>query len=641
MKYRADIDGLRALAVLAVAIFHINASCMPNGFLGVDVFFVLSGFLITTILYKDISQHTFSFKEFYARRIRRILPVFFVVLFVCLGIAYWLYMPADAVSVGKSALGSVFFAANLLFARHSGYFDVSSEEKPLLHIWSLSIEEQFYFLFPSILIALLWGYDKFISSKEGISRSSFTITALSLLLLLSLGSSFVPVTWEDVRLSEYYLPHIRFGELLSGSVLAVYMSSGARPTRRTAMWLGSLSLVTMIICLFLPNTFVSPWFPGFLALVPCLATVGLLYCNQVDYVGSKIFSSKPVVWVGKISYSLYLWHWPVLAFMRYFWGVGVLPLWLNGVAVVLMFGLSALTYYFVEQPIRKLPWRVGRSALAFYIVPAAIVLGVYFFKKDFPPIAPEYAGFMDETTCCFNTLEGDCLLGAEGVEPKVLVVGDSHTAQLSRFWDYVGKAEGWSAFVSSSIACPFFIDYDYRVPWQIGEACPERNQFVREHYKDFPVIVLANYWGTQDYAGFAEFGDHLRATLSALLESGKKVYLVNSSYQIATPPVREYYAAMRGVKMRLERWDRDPRGEVYRTTQKNAERFKRIVLEEFPEVEWVDLEPYLPYDLKHEGKPLMGDSHHLNGYGTDFIARRFVEDRRLISKELLEPLPAQ
>lgn len=635
MKYRADIDGLRALAVLSVTIFHINASWMPNGFLGVDIFFVLSGFLITSILYKDITTDNFSFKEFYARRIRRILPVFFVVLLTCLGLAYWLYMPEDAISVGKSAIGSVFFAANLLFARHSGYFDVSSEEKPLLHIWSLSIEEQFYFVFPSILIGLFWLYNRVGANKRDSSQIKFIVGSLSLLLLLSLVSSFIPIKWDDVRLSEYYLPHIRFGELLSGSVLAIHMSSGARPNQTTATWIGSISTIILIICLFLPGIFVSPWFPGLLALIPCLATVGLLYSNQLNYMGSKAFSSKPIVWIGKISYSLYLWHWPILAFMRYFWGVGVLPLWLNGVAIILMFGLSTITYYFIEQPIRKLPWTITPSSLAFYILPASIVLGIYTFKKDFLEISPEYAGFIDNTTCCFNTLEGDCLLGTEGVEPKVLIVGDSHTAQLSRFWDYVGKEEGWSAFVSSSIACPFFIDYDYRVPWQIGETCPERNKFIREHYKDFPIIILANYWGTQDYAVHPEFTSQLRSTLHTLLNAGKKVYLVNSSYQVNTPPVREYYAAMKGVNMNLERWNRDPRGEIYRITQDNANRIKAIVTKEFPEVEWVDLEHYLPYDLKYEGKPLMGDSHHINGYGADFIAREFVKNRRLLKESEL------
>lgn len=155
IAYRTDIDGLRALAVLAVIIFHLNPKWLPNGFLGVDIFFVLSGFLITSIIYPQINNKTFSFIEFYRRRIKRILPIFFIVIATGMLIAYLLYIPQDAIEVGRSAFYSVFFLANILFARQGGYFDTSSEEKPFLHIWSLSVEEQFYFIFPIFLILIV------------------------------------------------------------------------------------------------------------------------------------------------------------------------------------------------------------------------------------------------------------------------------------------------------------------------------------------------------------------------------------------------------------------------------------------------------------------------------------------------------
>lgn len=216
-SYRADIDGLRALAVLSVTIFHLRASWMPNGFLGVDIFFVLSGFLITTILYREITTDTFSFARFYIRRIRRILPAFFVVVFVALGLGLLLFQYGDLYALKKSAIASVAFLANIEFARQGGYFDVSAEEKPLLHIWSLSVEEQFYFVFPLILIFCI----KMLKGG-GMSKLKLRLNlVLSLFALVSFALSFVPIVVFGWELEAYYLPHLRFGELLIGSILAI------------------------------------------------------------------------------------------------------------------------------------------------------------------------------------------------------------------------------------------------------------------------------------------------------------------------------------------------------------------------------------------------------------------------------------
>ncbi|KGO01472.1 acyltransferase family protein [Porphyromonas sp. COT-290 OH3588] len=642
LKYRADIDGLRALAVLSVVIFHIDPSWMPNGFLGVDIFFVLSGFLITSILYKEIIAKSFSYKTFYVRRIRRILPVFFVVVAASLALSYWLFLPDDAISVGKSAIGSILFGANMLFARHSGYFDVSSEEKPLLHIWSLSIEEQFYFIFPTILILLVWFYGRFIKGrfKGEMNLRKFLYFTLGAMLILCLISSFVPVQFLGITLSSYYLPHIRFGELLVGSLLAIHMSE-ASENGCSAPWryklMGILALIVLLLSLIPRNTFISPWFPGLLALIPCSATALLIYCNRESYWVSKFFSLAPVVWIGKLSYSLYLWHWPVLAFIRYFWGVGVLPLWLTGWAIVAMFGLSALSYYLVEQPIRKLPLSFGKSLAAFYLIPAVIIISFVLLKKDFLPIEPQYSGFLDQTNCCFNTLEGDCLMGNLEKEPKVLIAGDSHTAQLSRFWDYMARYEGWSAFVSASISCPFFFEYDNFIEWQGEGVCASRNDFLRQEYKRYPIIILANYWGARDYAANQKvILANLFQTLERLTKERKKVYLVNSSYQVNTPPVREYYAEMKGVALHLNRWDRDPRGSLYEETKRNATVVREFVEKNFPHVTWIDLERYLPKDLKWEGKPMMGDAHHLNAYGAEVLAKIFSQNGRLIEPKDLQ-----
>lgn len=212
-KYRPDIDGLRAIAVISVIIFHINPSWLPSGFLGVDIFFVLSGFLITSIIYREMSEGVFSFKKFYIRRIKRILPLFFVVLLVGLCVCWYVFLPQDIARVTDSAIASVMFLANRFFARQrGGYFDIGSNEMPFLHIWSLSIEEQFYFVFPFVLLLIF----KLPFLKQN------KLKVLLIMILVSLCSAFIDLKEIGILWDVYYMPHIRAGEMLIGSFLAVY-----------------------------------------------------------------------------------------------------------------------------------------------------------------------------------------------------------------------------------------------------------------------------------------------------------------------------------------------------------------------------------------------------------------------------------
>lgn len=212
--YRRDIDGLRALAVLSVTIFHFSSHWLSGGFLGVDIFFVISGFLITSALYRAIAKKEFSFKDFYIRRIRRILPAFFLMLFVGLLLARSTFEAADIASTNKDGFASAFFFANIHFAQGSGYFDLWSEERLFLHIWSLSIEEQYYFIFPILLIGLM--------KVEYLRNRLFQVLTIIMLLLLLSAFLWTPANGGfDV----YYLPHLRFVELLVGSLLAVLVES--------------------------------------------------------------------------------------------------------------------------------------------------------------------------------------------------------------------------------------------------------------------------------------------------------------------------------------------------------------------------------------------------------------------------------
>ena len=236
LTYRADIDTLRAVAVLSVVCFHFSKTWLPGGFLGVDVFFVISGFLITLILHREMNAGVFSFKNFYVRRMKRILPVFFVVVLTALVLGAMLFTPDDFAMLSRSALASVLFAANFYFARGQGYFDPAQEEKPLLHIWSLSIEEQYYFVFPILLLLVV--------------RRSYReqMLFMALLMLMSLLAAYIPT-----GLDKYYLPHLRAFEMLTGSMLAVFVQqqtlAGKKPGEKTAACGSLLAGLTLLACL--------------------------------------------------------------------------------------------------------------------------------------------------------------------------------------------------------------------------------------------------------------------------------------------------------------------------------------------------------------------------------------------------------
>lgn len=273
-NYRADIDGLRALAVLSVVAFHFNDYRVPNGFLGVDIFFVLSGYLITNVIYNEIKQNKFSFKDFYIRRIKRILPAFFTVLLVGLALSRLLFLPDDYSEVKESALSAILFVGNFFFAQlDGGYFSGEINQKPFLQLWSLAVEEQFYFIFPIILIGLTAFTQK---CKRFIRSGTILILILLGLTIISTLSGLIHYTWDS-----YYLAHIRFSEMLIGAMLAIFLvehpKSQISSTNNTI--LSIISLIIILVSIFW-GPYVKPYFPGVLALIPCLATSGLIYAGR-------------------------------------------------------------------------------------------------------------------------------------------------------------------------------------------------------------------------------------------------------------------------------------------------------------------------------------------------------------------------
>lgn len=362
--YRADIDGLRAIAILAVVAFHAFPAALPGGFVGVDIFFVISGFLISRLILVELDAKRFSFLDFYARRIKRIFPILSVVLASAF-LFGWSVLYSDAYgSLGKHIAGATAFVSNFVYLFESGYFDVDASAKPLLHLWSLAIEEQFYVVWPVLLV---------------LARRTMRLTdaaLLRLLLALTLASlaGCIYLTGNDAS-QAFYLPFTRFWELSLGGVTYLLTKHNG-PHRQAARWWPWLGLGLLASAFWYIDQDAA--FPGYLALLPCLATATLLGAPATHTI-RKALSLKPVVFIGLTSYSLYLWHWPALFFLR---ELVVNPTPLQRLAcLALSFFLAVCGYVVIERPVRRTTWR-GAPILLLCLMTLIGLVGLNSYQRN-------------------------------------------------------------------------------------------------------------------------------------------------------------------------------------------------------------------------------------------------------------------
>lgn len=443
-KYRADIDGMRALAILAVLIFHAYPSSLPGGFVGVDVFFVISGYLISGIIFRGLTLGSFSFFDFYARRVRRIFPAVTVVLLASFVLGIFFVTPFVMKDMVKEAPYAAFFIENIrLFLQHGEYWDVGTELKPYMHFWSLGVEEQYYIFYP-LICYFLW-------------KGSTKVFLLSLIgmLLISFGWCLYDSFNEPIR--AFYMLHARFWELLIGGVLAyvelkwpdykghTFSSSITRKDMDNA-----LSTVGLILILIAIATFhEGDTFPGWRALLPTVGSVLIIMAGSEAYLNKKFFSNKVAVFIGLISYPLYLWHWPLISIARNNLG-GSLPTGLlMAVIVCCSFVLAYLTYTLIERPMRsmKATWKL---VVALVLVLLISTIGVkQLSRKDdmlerwmFVNLPQEPLEFLRDyhiedpmdPTCIEKFGKENAICHALGEERHTIIFGDSH-AMLS--WNYI------------------------------------------------------------------------------------------------------------------------------------------------------------------------------------------------------------
>jgi peptidoglycan/LPS O-acetylase OafA/YrhL len=420
-QYRADIDGLRAVAVLSVVVFHAFPGSLPGGFIGVDVFFVISGYLISTIIFSNLERGSFSFRQFYGRRIMRIFPALLLVLFASFTFGWFALLPDEFAQLGKHVAGGASFISNFLLQSESGYFDNTAETKPLLHLWSLAIEEQFYLFWPLLLSFVHrrgWGF-------RGITAS---------IAAVSFATNIHAVTSDPV--GAYYLPLPRFWELMLGGLLAYGVLHHPRIVDRYGglqSWVGALLLALGLIVIGQGRPF-----PGWWALLPTMGTVLLISGDRDAWLNRHVLASKFLVWFGLISYPLYLWHWPLLSFARLIDEHAPLPwirLALLGGAVL----LAWLTYRFVEQPLRSSCPAKYRIPLLIALLFCAVLGGTLARQNLFVARAtdPGYLAVMrapNEWEYLKNNPQSrhigrDMFEIASGKSEVTLFLGDSHMAQ--------------------------------------------------------------------------------------------------------------------------------------------------------------------------------------------------------------------
>jgi peptidoglycan/LPS O-acetylase OafA/YrhL len=445
MKHRPDIDGLRAVAVIPVVLFHAGVLYFGGGYIGVDVFFVISGFLITGILLEDIRKERFSIAKFYERRARRILPALFIVLLFASIAAYKLLMPNDARDYGRSLVATLFFASNIAFSREMGYFDGPAELKPLLHTWSLAVEEQFYIVYPLFLFLVT----RFFRKKYA--------TAISSVLLISFAYSVWRVHTEPS--TSFYVATTRAWELLIGGLLAIQSVPRLRH-KLSANFLGvaGLGLIAYGVFAFSAAT---P-FPGVNAIFPCLGAALIIYSGmEVETVVSKMLSLKPMVFVGLISYSLYLWHWVIIVYTKQYLGHALTGR--DSIAVILTsFIAASLAWKYVENPFR------GRGAIGtrttIFAGAAAVamlfaVFGVAAMKTHgFPSRLPEQARVLIDGRDDFWSRRDDCdhkicRVGVAGPPESFLLWGDSHAGALAPLFERLAVSNKIAGAVAFHSGC--------------------------------------------------------------------------------------------------------------------------------------------------------------------------------------------
>jgi peptidoglycan/LPS O-acetylase OafA/YrhL len=654
LDYRPDIDGLRAIAVLAVIGFHAFPTWIRGGFVGVDVFFVISGYLISTILLAGMERGSFRFSQFYIRRIRRIFPALIVVLLACMVAGWFLLFSFEYKALGKHVAGSAAFASNFVLWDEAGYFDKAAATKPLLHIWSLGIEEQFYIVWP-LLLYLVW------------KRKAATLALL--LLLLTVSFTFNVLASDPA--ADFYSPLTRFWELMAGAVLA-YLSlhweglagifrklprpapqiigAGVAPestTRNATAVIGLLLIVATVLTVDATKTF-----PGWWALLSVVGTYLMIASGPHTWINNKLLASRGLVAIGLISYPLYLWHWPLLSFIRIVDGTAPSPAAAT-LAILLSFALAWLTYLLVEKPLR-----FGKSApvkAAALLVAMAATGSAGYFTYAEGGFAFRNPGAEDLVAAAQDYQPSAGLTLGNPNAPETILVGDStmsqyvprvrkliekHAIDLDRnriIFDVLGGCPPIPDIARDvNPACAPFIDKV--LPTLDGEKVKTvaltafwTTEFtIAEYYlrADKAKVLLRDSEAAQDHAL-----DNFSALISHLVRAGKRVFVLleTPSSNLYDPPTlmptgwRRLLARPRIPKSPTRSQMEQFVGKISDKIQRTAEAAGARVIKP------------LDYLCDSEFCPIADEDGHLMYFNYDHLRASYVRDHATYIDQIFRP----
>lgn len=614
LNYMPHIDGLRGIAVLVILLFHLDITQVGGGFSGVDIFFVISGYLITSIITKEMAAGTFSFADFYARRVRRIFPALFVMLAVSSVAAIVFLGPHHFYEFFRSVRYAAAQASNFLFSRDVDYFAIKDEHPPLLHTWSLGVEEQFYLMWPLLLL----GIHNFL----GLGKS---LLVLSLLLIASLVvSEYLVVT--DARQAFYHL-HARAWELALGGILSL----SVLPSLQSKVWANGVSGAGLVLIGLSAFLLKEEGFPGSSALAPCVGAAMVIYAGQG--VGSKILSFKPLVWVGLISYSLYLWHWPIITFYKGYFGAGLSYVEQASLAAV-SFIAAILSYKFVEIPTRKLAWPSRRILIAGFTMIGLFIVASNVLKNanDAPwrlhvEMAEDLRWPHELDKICASDGGAEdkdqCIIGPNKDKYEVILAGDSHASHYTPMILAWAAQKGLTVRLYMRGACKSWLDKE-EVAVKDGKPdymCKDLSDGFFETLKNDPSIKYVFLGGYMP-----DTSDDTRRSIEMVKEAGKKVYFLGQTPVLAEDPhecfIRQH--------LLISRWF--PQGQkncfainsnCQAANVDSSQADFREMLKEY-KIPYFNPVPFLNNGTDEQGHFMFRDTNHLNRYGALHLTPAFT-----------------
>ncbi len=631
IKYRSDIDGLRALAVLSVILFHINAKWIPGGFLGVDIFFVISGYLITLILTKEVeATNKINIVNFYKRRIKRIIPALLFVLIPTFIIGFLLFAPDDLLNLSKSIIWSFFSAANIYFfsSIDTGYFAVGSSELPLLHLWSLGVEEQFYILWPFVVLLLL----KYVSS---IKKRIF-ITSILFIGSLVWAQSIIIMNHSFA----YYMLPTRAWELLAGSIAALLVHSGFRTKGFVSELMAVIGLLAIILSLIFVSE--SDPVPGIAAL-PVIIGSTILILSGVSYqtyIG-RILSFKIFVAIGLISYSAYLWHWPILAYLRY--SLIEIDLIVAISVVLFTFTMATISYFFIETPLRKNNVSTKNVFLWYFIIPAITIITVSILtlqsikqKSEFlfpweifdevssnilPSGSYQYnCNYSISHSGIFN--EDRCVFPRNIKKANAFLIGDSNAAHHLGMLRVIAENHGFSIRNATRTACPLIFDGEFDwIAKNKRKGCSQYRHTVFKEAIKYDTVIVGVSWNY--YYSKEGFKKRFEKTIDQLSKNVKNVILLGK-----IPLFSSYNKECEVRSIRLNNLNCSTRFNNSLNEHESNVWLRKIV-KKYQNIKYFDIRnqlckngvcsPYL------NGKPVYYNGGHLSMIGSEQIGKSMIE----------------